>query len=373
MFKDRRDWVILAALGALTAFILALEVGVMVRAISASNAAAEQQKGFTVLIGGDVNLGDGTETMRKLARTEGGIESLVDETLRGEMTAADLFCVNLECALTDQGEPRTDRTRVYRGGTAHVDVLQTLGVDLATLANDHVYDGGEQGLTDTIAALDAADIVHTGAGATSSQAVEPYYFEAGEQIIALVNATQAEKVVRTPSASRSAAGVFSCYQDKTLLQTIREAEEKADYVICCLHWGLEFNGAVEELQRETARSCVDAGADLIVGTHPHCLQSVEFYRDTPIFYSLGSLWFGERTMESCLLKVTVPYQKGERLSATLLPAVHRDCTLSAASDVQRERIFSTLQTDEVHIDQDGAVTHGSAAVPSAGSASGSAP
>lgn len=359
--REKRTMFCLIALGVLAAFVLVLEIWVMAHAMANagdtapagtedsqadSSAVSDNSAGAEssiLLFGGDLNLDDDGEPMTALAQTEGDISDCIDQSLVNMMNSAAVFCVNDEFAFTTESTPAEDKAKAFASDPENVSILQALGVDLVTLANDHIYDYGEQGLSDTLAALDGANISYVGAGADSAQAGEPVIFQIGEKKVAYVNANQIGERSLTTGMAMNPAGIFFCDTDTAeLTQAIQSAKGQADYVVCCLHWGLEYNERQTTDQQTAARDCIDAGADVVVGTHPHCLQAIEYYQDKPIFYSLGSLWYSGKELDACLLALTVPQGKGE-LTPVLIPIVQKDCTTKAASGSKERAIFSQLE------------------------------
>lgn len=84
---------------------------------------------------------------------------------------------------------------------------------------------------------------------------------------------------------------------------MQETKEKADFVIAYIHWGTEYSETLETAQTEGARELIDAGADVVLGAHPHCLQGMEYYNGKPILYSLGNYWFNEKTLDTILAEL----------------------------------------------------------------------
>lgn len=103
-------------------------------------------------------------------------------------------------------------------------------------------------------------------------------------------------------ASDSQAGLFQTYDATLLNQKIAEAHAEYDHVIVFVHWGIEKNETPEDYQRSLAKGYIDAGADLVVGCHPHVLQGFEYYNGVPIVYSLGNYLFGNRDGDTVLLE-----------------------------------------------------------------------
>ena len=132
---------------------------------------------FTIAMMGDVNLDDGWYTMQYMNRQENGIRDCIGESLLTKMQEADLFCLNSEFTFTDGGAPLDGKSYTFRSKPSNVSVYQTMGVDLVTLANNHVYDYGPEGLTDTLTTLSQKKIAYVGAGENIDEAAAPRYME----------------------------------------------------------------------------------------------------------------------------------------------------------------------------------------------------
>ncbi|MCD7760452.1 MAG: CapA family protein, partial [Clostridiales bacterium] len=157
-------------------------------------ALSETEYDFTIALMGDVNLDDTWYNMTYLVEQENGIYDCIGESLLERMQSADLFCVNSEFAFTDGGTALNGKAYTFRAQTSNISIYETMGVDLVTLANNHVYDYDAEGLTDTLATLDSAGIAHVGAGENLEEACEPYYVEFNGYTVAFVNASCAENI-----------------------------------------------------------------------------------------------------------------------------------------------------------------------------------
>lgn len=328
-------------------------------------AAAEAAKyDFTLSFMGDVNLDDSWYTMAYMAQQENGIYDCFSADLLERMQSADLFCVNSEFAFTEGGEPLDGKAYTFRSKPSNVSIYQTMGVDLVTLANNHIYDYGAQGLTDTLATLDGAGIAYVGAGENLADASAPYYVELQGKTIAFVNASCAETYRFTPEATEDSSGILLCYDTTRFLQAIREAKSNADFVIACVHWGTDYEYEADEEQRSTAKDYIDAGADVIIGTHSHCLQGVEYYNGKPIFYSLGSCWFNQKTLSTFLLELHFTGDgNGGDVTFTVVPAIQSGCVTSLTqSDTEWNQVMDLLSdySYDVHFSAEGVVSEGPA-------------
>ena len=112
-------------------------------------------------------------------------------------------------------------------------------------------------------------------------------------------------------------GMLTAYDSAVLLEEIQRAKESCDFLTVYVHWGIERNTKPESYQRTLGQQYIDAGADLVIGSHPHVLQGIEYYKGKPIVYSLGNFVFGSSIPKTMLLQVDVP-QEGEP-SLILIP------------------------------------------------------
>ncbi len=241
---------------------------------------------------GDFSMADNVATTSYMNRRENGLIECFSEDLLSEMTAADLMVVNNEFCYTSRGTAIPGKAYTFRGNPSYVSYLSEIGVDLVSLANNHVYDYGEIGLLDTLDTLSDAGMPYVGAGRNLSEAMRPVYYIINGRKIAIVSATQVERSYNyTKEATENTAGVLKTLISDKFCSEIAEAKSNADIVIAIVHWGTEGNASYGADQFSLAEDFVEAGADAIIGGHTHCLQSVEYMGDVPIFYSLGNYWF----------------------------------------------------------------------------------
>ncbi len=241
---------------------------------------------------GDLSFADGVATTIYMDHQVNGITDCFSKKLLDEMQSADILMVNNEFSYTNRGTALKGKAYTFRGDPSRVELLDTLGVDVVSVANNHVFDYGEVGLLDTLDTLRAAGMPFTGAGVNLEEAQKPVYFIAGGKKIAICAGTQIERTLNfTQEATGISPGVLKCLHPEIFCEEIRQAKANSDYVIVIPHWGTEGNANYGEDQVVLAKKFVEAGADVIIGGHTHCLQAVEYMDDVPIFYSLGNYWF----------------------------------------------------------------------------------
>lgn len=275
--------------------------------------AEPEEEPVTLLFGGDLFL---TELLQSKYQQK-GIQAAVSEKLLETVRAADIFMVNEEFPFGTTGEPAADKQYTFRINPEYVSVLTEMGVDIVTLANNHMLDFGRQPLTETLQTLDSAGIVHVGAGENLDDAKALKTFEAGGKTIGFLGAS---RVIPEYSwnASAGQSGLFTTYDSAALVEQIQKAEEICDFTVVYVHWGIERSTQPEEYQKSLARQYIDAGADAVIGAHPHVLQGIEYYQGKPVFYSLGNFIFSNSTYQTMLVELTLD---GEQTDVRLLPCV----------------------------------------------------
>lgn len=249
---------------------------------------------------GDVNLG---ARVGGLIRLHGPVYPW--EHVRDLLRRADVAVVNLECAISDRGSP-LDKEYTFRGDPASVPAMAEAGVDVANLGNNHAADFGRQALVDTVEHLRASGIVAVGAGRDGKEAYAPAFVERGGLRIAFVGATRV--LPYHFAAGPDLPGVASAYEEARLIEAVREADASADLTVVSIHWGVERATKPNDVQVRLGRALVDAGADVVLGHHPHVLQPVVRYRGAVIAYSLGNFVFSSGSVAgttTMLLRVGV--------------------------------------------------------------------
>jgi poly-gamma-glutamate synthesis protein (capsule biosynthesis protein) len=258
---------------------------------------------ITLLFSGDVTLGFHYEEYVEEQIGKGAPRDQMlgwgFEKVKGLTTKADLFVVNLECPFTARGE-KLPKNFNFRASPQLIAALEAGGVDVASLANNHMMDYGEVGLLDTLAALDAAKIAHFGAGRNLAAARAPAVVTVkGTRIAFLGYFFLGDRNIEPPAviATDATPGVAGHHDDLKLMKEwlvadLAAAKARADLVIPFFHWGREGKTQPEPYQVELAHAAIDAGAAAVIGSHPHVLQGVELYKGAPIAYSLGNFVFG---------------------------------------------------------------------------------
>lgn len=308
----------------------------------------------TIDFTGDINLADDWYTMQAAQTKTNGIYDCIAPEITQELQSADLSVINNEFVISDRGTALAGKAYTFRAKSTNVELLDVFGADVANLANNHAYDFGEIGLLDTIEALRNNGIVTMGAGSNIKEASEVQYFVANGKKIAIVSATQIERYSHyTKEATETSAGVLKTKNPEKYEAVIREAAANSDYVIANVHWGIEgkYNYATE--QYNLAQGFVEAGADVIIGGHPHRIQGVEYIGDIPVLYSLGNFWFSTGTLYTTIAQVQIDAD-GE-LAVRMIPCLQKDLTTTMLAGEEAEAFYKFVAdvSKNVVIDMDG--------------------
>lgn len=298
----------------------------------------------TVGFAGDILFDDEYAMMANLKKRGAAIENAISQPLLSCMRDMDIMMLNNEFPYTDRGTATEGKTFTFRADTSTVSYLSDMGVDVVSLANNHSYDFGEVGLLDSLDTLREAGMPYVGAGRNLEEASRPVYFIAGDIKIAIVSATQIERLENpdTKGATESSPGVFRCLNPQRLCEMVSQAKQNSDFVVVFIHWGTENVTQPDWAQLDQAPKLAEAGADLIIGAHPHCLQGIQYYGEVPVVYSLGNFWFNSKTLDTGIIQADISREGIQNLR--FIPAIQSDCRTDLACDGEKERILSYLQS-----------------------------
>ncbi len=276
----------------------------------------------TITFVGDTSLADNYLVMQAYKERNIGLDGILSPEVQDYINNSSVLILNSEFAFGTSGDPMAGKIYTFIGDPSNVNMYHEMGVDLVTLANNHVYDYGTLAFNETLDTFKNANIPYIGAGSNIEEAAEAYYFVVNGYKISFINANRSEKYILTPGASENSEGVFRCYDPENLIQRIKEEKEISDIVIPILHWGLEASHTIEEVLLETGKMYIDAGADAIVGHHAHVLQGIEFYNDKPIVYNIGNFIFDDYSRELGI--VTFEVNDDMSMNYTFLPALQEN-------------------------------------------------
>jgi poly-gamma-glutamate capsule biosynthesis protein CapA/YwtB (metallophosphatase superfamily) len=249
-------------------------------------ARVEHRAPITIAFAGDVHF-EGAIRQHLLAdprTTFGAVAPL--------LRAADLTIVNLETAVTMRGSAASKQF-VFRAPASAFQALRAAGIDVATVANNHGMDYGPVGLQDTLSAAAASGFPIIGAGQDEAAAFTPYQVTVKGWRVAVIGATHVldSSVAAAWTAGSDKPGLASAYRTGQLLDAVRRARAADDTVVVYLHWGTELHECPTARQEELAQQLVDAGADIVVGSHAHVVLGSGHLGKAYVDYGLGNFLF----------------------------------------------------------------------------------
>lgn len=241
-------------------------------------------RSFTLVAVGDIMLDRGV--WRAMERS--GHDSILAR-VGADLRAADITFANLECPLSTVGPHNPSEYCIFRANPRAVDVLLDGGIDVVALANNHTLNSGPEAMLQTMAHLDEAGVAYCGAAIERARSWEPCLFDVDGLTLGFLACTDL-----------SFEHGSWCKVDAEMTEFrghVRAAKEQCELLAVSIHWGNEYQKVPTQRQRDVARAAIDAGADLIIGHHPHTLQGVGAYRGAPILYSCGNFVFDQREGE----------------------------------------------------------------------------
>ena len=224
--------------------------------------------------------------------------------VRDLISGADLAIANFE-------NPAPNRFSFHASGTifsanpAYIAAVKDAGIDWVSLANNHIGDQGRLGVLQTIANLDDHGIAHGGAGPNAAQAHKATLIDVGGVTVGMLGY---DAIAPGYNATANAAG--SARITATALKADIKAARAAgaDVVIVFPHWGIEYHAQPSAAQRSLGHAAINAGADMVIGNHPHWAEGMEVYKGKPIWYALGNFVFDQTwsnyTMEGITLELS---------------------------------------------------------------------
>jgi hypothetical protein len=266
----------------------------------------------TFVFGGDVHF-------------EGGLRSKLDSDPAGllapiapELSAADIAMVNVETAITEGGSP-SPKEYNFRAPASAFEALRVGGVDVITIANNHSVDYGPDGLADTLAAKAGTPIGVVGIGANAAEAYAPWRRDVKGQRIAVFGVSDVidDHLIASWTASDTQPGIASSkdVSQARLVDSVRAARADSDTIVVYLHWGPEGINCPSQRQKDLARALVDAGADIVVGSHAHRVMSAGRLGSALVDYGLGNFVFYNESGDSGVTGVLTVTATGRDIDA----------------------------------------------------------
>lgn len=220
------------------------------------------------------------------------VDSLFRPEIDSVFAANDFVVGNLECPATSIVSPINKRF-IFRGEPDWLQTLYEHGITHLNLANNHSMDQGRRGLADTESQIRKHGMIPLGYGTTIAESIEPHLLAETPRKVYLITS------LRVPSENWEYLDSVPCVSESSIatiesqIDSLKRLDSKC-FVFVMLHWGVEHISTPSHYQVRDAHRLVTAGADCIVGHHPHCLQTVETYNGVPIYYSIGNFIFDQK-------------------------------------------------------------------------------
>jgi poly-gamma-glutamate capsule biosynthesis protein CapA/YwtB (metallophosphatase superfamily) len=236
------------------------------------------------------------------------------------LRSADFTAVNLETAITSRGAPQP-KTYHFRAPATAFTALRDAGIDLVTMANNHVLDYGQAGLADTLAAARAARFPYVGIGVNAAAAWAPYVFTIRGVKIAIIGVSQVAELASSWVATSTRPGEANAIDLSRTLAAVRSAKRLASVVIVFMHWGTEGEACPDPNQLSLARQLSAAGATIIIGAHAHMLQGSGWLGHTFVAYGMGNFLWWEQSYSTTTGVLFLTLHPHAPLTARFVPAV----------------------------------------------------
>lgn len=310
--------------------------------------AAEREPTATLAFVGDILLAD---RIGDLIRRDGPDAPWGD--MGAILAAADFAAGNLETSVGEGGTAQPGKKYTFQAKPAALRGLTNAGLDAVGLSNNHVLDFGPDGLKQTLAALDQAGIPHAGAGMDEAEAFRPVLADVRGLTVGFLSFSRV--VPEGWAAGPGRPGVASAYDEASMLRVVQDTAARCDVLAVSVHWGEENRQEPPPAVEKLARRLVEAGADVVVGHHPHVWQGLTTYRGALIAYSLGNFVFTTSNpvgVQTGVLEVQVSRQGV--VGGRVVPAVIDLGRTVLASPAQAEEFLQRLQVlSDLRLDRDG--------------------
>ncbi len=263
--------------------------------------------------------------------------------------SADLSVVNLEAPLSDRGKAVHKSGSVFKGEEKHVTGLAAVPFDVVTLANNHVFDFGVEAFQDSLKILERQNIQYTGAGMTAEDAARPLILDIKGIKIGIVNFSEGEDLT---AAQENTPGVMG-WELATVLETIKAIKQQVDFVLVICHCGIEYIPFPPPYVADAFKQAAEAGADVVIGHHPHVPQGIGFHQNTPIFHSLGNFVFYQDTdlkYRKLGYMVKIGISEATLTSIDLVPYSISEHGLTTLKALESRDFFSKLKAISLPLD-----------------------
>ncbi|MBV9414979.1 MAG: CapA family protein [Solirubrobacterales bacterium] len=268
---------------------------------------------ITLAFAGDVHFaGRVTRLLSDPAATFGPITAV--------LKSADFTAANLETPVTSRGTPQP-KTYHFATTPGAFTALRDAGVDVVTMANNHILDYGQTGLADTLRAADAAHFPYVGAGVDAAAAWAPYVTTINGTKIAIIGVSEVAELASSWVATAHRPGEANAIDLGRTLGAVRAAKRLARIVIVFMHWGTEGMSCPDQDQLSLAPKLSAAGASIIIGAHAHMLQGSGWLGHTFVAYGMGNFLWWENSYSTATGVLKLTLHPHAATTARFIPAV----------------------------------------------------
>jgi poly-gamma-glutamate synthesis protein (capsule biosynthesis protein) len=262
----------------------------------------QENKKIKLLFAGDIML-DRSVKIKVEKKFNGDYSSLFNN-IKDYLNSFNYVVVNLEGPVSNRGV-KVGSIYSFRMSPKILSALNDTNIKILNLANNHIWDYGQEAFLDTLFNLEKNNLYYFGAGKNKNQAYGGLILEKYDNKIGIIGFSEFLKNIQ---ANDNKAGI--AYLDEEIFKkSIKELRKKVDILIITFHWGNEYQYEPNKKQKYFARLAIDLGADLIIGHHPHIVQKIERYKNKFIFYSLGNFIFDQNfskeTMRGGLVELEI--------------------------------------------------------------------
>jgi poly-gamma-glutamate synthesis protein (capsule biosynthesis protein) len=267
-----------------------------------------QEREVNLIFVGDVMLDRGVNFMIK----KQGDYRFPFLKIAQDLKETDIVFGNLESVISDKGE-KVGSIYSFRAKPKSLEGLVYAGFNVLSLANNHALDYGPEALKDSLQRLEKENISYVGAGSNEEEAFSPVIKKVNKTSVAFLAYTNLGSPYWTSRKNRLGIAWIDWQDFKKIGEDIENAKNQADILIVSLHSGNEYSKNPTQFQKEFSKLAIEAGADLVIGHHPHIVQPLEKYKEGWIVYSLGNFVFDQdfskETMQGLMLKVIIKNDK----------------------------------------------------------------
>ena len=249
------------------------------------------------------------------------------EDVRELIKSADYSIFNLETSVSLRGKDTKPSGYGFRSEPSTLEGLKNAGIDMVSLANNHVMDYGRDAFSDTITSLNEYGIKHIGAGENLRDASKVIYEEINGVKVGFLAASEILGYESNKATDEKSGVYYLNRKDLSDIKLIiKNAKNECDVLILVAHWDREYYDEPKSETVNMAHELIDSGVDIIIGHHPHVLQGIEYYNDGIIYYSTGNFNFlirNENASQSALFEIE--FNKKEILSSKVYPIKINGC------------------------------------------------